>query len=60
MQMLKVEEATAETTCQHNCLELINYSVAELDLTLYLESWDWQSLEVLKFVKTGLTDSQLN
>lgn len=31
-----------------------------MDLDLYLQHWDRQTLEVIKLVKTGLGDQQLN
>ena len=31
-----------------------------MDLSLYLQTLEWDTLEVIKLVKTGLSDSQLN
>ncbi len=44
MQCLKVEEAVSESIFQHNTLELINFPVADMDMSLYLQHWDWKSL----------------
>ena len=60
MHQLKVEEAISETTYHNGCIELINYSLTDTDLSLYLQYWESEELEVIKFVKTSMNDQQLN
>jgi len=60
MQLLKIEDAITQTTVHDNIMELINYSLHDVDLGLFLSSFNWNKLEILKLVKTGLSDNQLN
>jgi hypothetical protein len=43
-----------------NSLELINYSLQDVEMGLLLEKFDWSRVEVVKLVRTNLNDAQLN
>jgi len=45
-----------------NYIELVGHSLTDCNLTLLLSQVNWQqhNIEIVKFIKTGLTDVQLN
>jgi hypothetical protein len=57
---LRAEEAFKSSMLTANSLELINYSLQDVEMGLLLEKFDWSKVEVVKLVKTNLNDSQLN
>lgn len=62
MQIHRVQEALKLTLIKDNFIELINQSLHDVDMNLYLEQFDWKhsNIEIVKFVKTSMTDEQLN
>lgn len=62
MQIHRVQEALKLTLIKDNFIELINESLHDVDMSLYLEQFDWKhsNIEIVKFVKTSMTDEQLN
>ena len=60
MERMNAYEAQMATSKMEGCLELINYSLQGVDIPLYFEALPLQSVEVVKMVRTGLTDHQLN
>jgi|JI10StandDraft_1071094.scaffolds.fasta_scaffold1267979_1 uncharacterized protein YciU (UPF0263 family) len=58
MQIHRVQEALKLTIMKDNFIELINESLHDVDMTLYLEQFDWKhsNIEIVKFVKTSMTD----
>lgn len=61
MRIMKVQEAMMATTVGSNFIELVNHPLEAVDFRCYLELQHWSSrVEILKFVKCGLQDEQLN
>lgn len=60
MSQLKAEEAFRSTVISENTIQLINYSLQDVQMTLLLQKFDWSRLQVVKLVRTNLTDNQLN
>ena len=54
-----VFEAYENTSIIGKSLELVSYNLGYTDMRCYLESFDWTGIEVLKLVKTDLSDEQL-
>ena len=56
----KIYEAIQNTNIMNKCIELVSYQgLQEIDFKCYLKNMDWEGVEVLKFVRVGLTDDQL-
>ena len=60
MQILRIQEILKETVVKDNYIELINESLHDVDIGLYLSNFNWNEIEIIKFVRTSLTDDQLN
>ena len=60
MERMNAHEAQLATTRQGGCLELINHSLQGVDLGQYFEKMPLSDIEVIKLVRTGMTDYQLN
>lgn len=54
-----VFEAFLNTSVNGKSLELISYNLSLTDFRCYLEAFEWTGIEVLKLVKTKLTDDYL-
>lgn len=54
-----VFEAYENTSILGKSLQLISYNLDYTDFRCYLEAFDWTGIEVLKLVKTKLSDEQL-
>ena len=60
MQILRVQEVLKETVVKDNYIELINESLHDVDMNLFLRNFNWNDIEIVKFVRTSLNDEQLN
>lgn len=60
MSQLRASEAFKNAISTPNSLELINYSLQDVEMGLFLEKFDWSKVEVVKLVRANLTDTQLN
>lgn len=58
MQINRVQELLKLTQVQDNNIYLINESLHDVDMGLYLQNFDWRhsNIEVVKFVKTEMND----
>lgn len=54
-----VYEAFSNTNIVGKSMELVSYNLSFTDFKCYLEAFDWTAIEVLKLVKTKLTDEHL-
>lgn len=54
-----VFEAFSNTNIVGKSMELVSYNLSFTDFKCYLEAFDWTGIEVLKLVKTKLTDEHL-
>lgn len=56
----RIYEAIQNTNCINKCIELVSFNGLQgIDMKCYLSNLDWEGVEVVKFVKVGLTDEQL-
>lgn len=59
---MKVKDILKETTVSDNFISIVGQNLAECNLVLLLSqiNWNYKNIEIVKFIKTGLTDIQLN
>ena len=59
---MKVKDILKETTVSDNFISIVGQNLAECNLGLLLSqiNWNYKNIEIVKFIKTGLTDIQLN
>lgn len=57
---MRTEEAFYNTNVSGNTIELFHTDLKEVNLKAFLDKFDWRSIEVIKFIGTGLQDHQLN
>lgn len=53
---LSIYDAIQNTNCLNKCIELVGYSMQDLDINCYLNMLEWKGVEVLKLVKVRLSD----
>jgi hypothetical protein len=57
---MRVEEAKNHSELRDGSLSLINFSLQDVDIRLYLECFDWNDIETIKMVNTNINDYQFN
>ena len=56
----KIYETLQNTYNKQGVIELVAWNILYIDFRTYLSLLDWNGIEVVKFVKIGLTTDHLN